>query len=67
MAEETVRRDALLTDEFYTVREVSELLKIDYETVRRWVAKGAIESDRVGPTRLIRIPRKAVQKLISGF
>lgn len=38
-----------------TCREIATRFHVSYETVRRWVQKGAIESCRVGPERAIRV------------
>ena len=37
-----------MQDEFYTLQEVAEMLKISYMTVFRWVKNGKLEASRVG-------------------
>lgn len=48
--------------EFWKVREVAELLRVSVMSVYRKVDTGEIESVRFG--RTIRIPRRAVRKLL---
>jgi len=47
-----------------SVREAAELCHVDYETFRRWIAKGVIEAFSVGPFSLIRVRRVDVQALV---
>lgn len=51
-------------DELLTCREAAACMHVDVETVYRWVRKRAITSMRIGPTRLIRIPRSVVESNI---
>ncbi len=37
-----------MQDEFYTLQEVAEMLKISYMTVFRWVKNGKLDASRVG-------------------
>jgi len=37
-----------MTDEYYTVNEVSKKLKVDPQTIRRAIVKGRIQAFRVG-------------------
>ena len=43
--------------EYLSVKEVSELLDVDKETVRRWARNGSVASLKVGNT--IRIPKRS--------
>ena len=54
----------ILTDNYYTVKEVAQQLKLAEITIRQWIAEGKIESVKIGTRR--RIPREQVQKLIEG-
>jgi excisionase family DNA binding protein len=45
-----------------TLTEAAEDLRVDYETLRRWIAKGVFTRVvRVGPTKLIRLHRVDVR------
>ena len=37
------------------VREYAEREKVSVATVKRWIAKGAIPVERVGPTKRVRV------------
>jgi len=39
-------------DEYLTVAEIAELLKVNQQTVRNWIADGALAAVRVGPRRV---------------
>jgi len=43
-----------LTEKYYTVKEVAELLKVTERTVRNWIRKGQIKAIKIG--RVWRIP-----------
>src|SRR5438105_10512310 len=45
-----------MEDEFLTVREVADLLKINQQTIRNWIDRGDFPAVRVGPRR-VRIRR----------
>lgn len=47
-----------------TLEEGAELCTVEYETFRRWVAKGVLPHVIVGPFKLKRVRRRAVEKLI---
>lgn len=51
-------------DDLLTLQEVAEWLRRNYETIRRWVAKGVIPHKVVGPYRSIMVERREVEKLI---
>jgi excisionase family DNA binding protein len=37
-----------LTDEYYTIQEVADKLKVAYLTVYRWIRSGKLKSDKAG-------------------
>jgi excisionase family DNA binding protein len=43
--------------EFYTPKEISDLLGIGHSTARSWIASGVLPGVRIGP-RLLRVPVK---------
>lgn len=47
-----------------TLQEAADLCTVDYETFRRWVAKGVIPHIQIGPNNLKRVYRRDVEKLI---
>ena len=47
-------------DDYLRVKEVAEMLAVSYQTVRKLVKSGALQSVRIG-NRGIRIPRKSVE------
>ena len=52
-------------DEFMTVYEVAELLKLNQQTVRNWIDRGELRAIRVGPRR-IRVLRSDLDAFIAG-
>jgi len=44
----------------FTVAELADRWGVSYETVRRYIRKGALPALHVGPTRLLRIPLQTV-------
>jgi len=44
----------MLNEEFYTIKEISKLLKVAYLTVYRWVQEGKIIAFKVGKQYRIR-------------
>ena len=48
----------------YTVREVAEILKLHYDTVRRKIKAGQIKAVKIGGT--IRISEEEVERLKKG-
>lgn len=40
--------------EYYTIKEVAEMLKVVYMTVYRWVKSGKLESYKVGKKFMIK-------------
>jgi excisionase family DNA binding protein len=52
----------LLDDEFLTVAEVAELLKLNQQTVRNWIDQGYLPAVRVG--RRVRVRRSDLDQLL---
>lgn len=48
---------------FYTTEEVAEILKVNRESVRRWVRSGKLKSMKLGG-RFIRISQKYLNDFI---
>ena len=53
-------REASSKRRLLTAREAAERLAVDSSTVRRWCAKTAMQSYRVGPHNLLRIEEAEV-------
>ena len=51
-----------MPDEFLTVAEVAETLKLNQQTVRNWVAQGSLPAVRLG--RRVRIKRSDSDRLV---
>lgn len=51
-----------LTDEYYTIQEVADKLKVAYLTVYRWVQTGDLEAVKVG--KQYRIKNECLKKFI---
>jgi excisionase family DNA binding protein len=51
-----------LTEEFLTVAEVAELLKLNQQTVRNWIDQGSLPALRVG--RRVRIRRSDLDRML---
>lgn len=49
-------------DEFLTVAEIAELLKLNQQTVRNWIDQGSLPALRVG--RRVRIRRADFQAMV---
>lgn len=54
----------LLDDEFLTVAEVAELLKLNPQTVRNWIDQGYLPALRVG--RRVRVRRAELDELLEN-
>jgi putative molybdopterin biosynthesis protein len=52
----------LLDEEFLTVAEVAEILKLNQQTVRNWIDQGYLKAFHVG--RRVRILRSDLEELI---
>ena len=50
-------------EEFLTVAEVAELLKINQQTVRNWIDRGELAAVRAG--RRVRIRRSALEEVLT--
>jgi excisionase family DNA binding protein len=49
-----------------TVTEAAELLRLDYSTVRRWIARGKIKGLRLGGS-VIRVDRAEVEAIVAEW
>lgn len=47
-----------------TLQEAADLCTVEYETFRRWVAKGVLPHVAIGPHGLKRVKRKDVDHLM---
>lgn len=54
-----------MPDEFMTVAEVAELLKLNEMTIRNYVSAGKLAAVRIGDRR-VRIRREDVDRFIDG-
>jgi excisionase family DNA binding protein len=52
-----------MPDEFLTVAEVAEILKLNQQTVRNWITDGKLPAVRVGQRR-VRIRRADFERLL---
>jgi len=48
-------------DEYWTIQEAADALKVHERTIRRWIAAGRLAALRIA--RTVRIPRRAVEDL----
>ena len=48
--------------DLFTIAEVAQYYGVCDETVRRWIRRKALDYVLVGPARLRRIPREAVER-----
>jgi excisionase family DNA binding protein len=51
-------------DEFMTVAEVAEILKLNQQTVRNWIDSGFMPAVRIG--RRVRIKRSDFNRVVEG-
>lgn len=51
---------------FYTIREVSDLLKVSVSTIRRSVSSGGLKAARVGSQKQIRISKTALENFLES-
>lgn len=54
-----------MTDKYYTLQEVAEIIKVSYLTVYRWVQAGKITTHRVG--KQYRIAHSDLQQIIKTY
>ena len=52
------RKRAMHMDEYMTIREVKDLLKVSERTVRRWIGRGELPALKIG--RSVRIRREDI-------
>ena len=52
------------TVQYYTIKEVAEMLKVAYLTVYRWVKDGKIEAYKLG--KEYRIKKTDIEKFVEG-
>ena len=52
-----------LTDEYYTIQEVADKLKVAYLTVYRWIQAGKLEAVKAG--KQYRITKENLEKFIN--
>jgi excisionase family DNA binding protein len=50
-------------DDMMTLQAAADLCTVDYETFRRWVAKGVLPHVAIGPHNLKRVYRRDVERL----
>ena len=51
-------------DEFLTVAEVADRLRLNQQTIRNWIDRGALRAVRVGPRR-VRVRRVDLERFIT--
>jgi excisionase family DNA binding protein len=51
-------------DEFLTVAQVAEALKLNQQTIRNWIDQGSLRALRIG--RRVRIRRTEFERLVSS-
>ncbi len=51
-------------DEFLTLKEVTEILKVSRQTVYRWISSGELRSIKIG--KLVRIRKKDLEKFLKN-
>ncbi len=49
-------------EQYYTIEEVAEKLKVTRQAIHNWIKEGRIDSIKIGRTR--RIPAEAVERLL---
>jgi excisionase family DNA binding protein len=57
------RRPPNVDDEFLTVAEVAETLKLNQQTIRNWIDQGSLPALRVG--RRVRVLRRDLDQLLA--
>jgi excisionase family DNA binding protein len=57
------RRPPAATDEFLTVAEVAETLKLNQQTIRNWIVADSLPALRVG--RRVRVLRRDLDQLLA--
>jgi excisionase family DNA binding protein len=52
------------SDEFYTIQEVADLLKVAYLTVYRWIKAGKLDAVKAG--KQYRISKRVLEKYLKN-
>jgi excisionase family DNA binding protein len=66
-ARETEQMAVMVEERLLTVKEFSERMNVDEETVRRWIRNGRLHGYRPGGARAsYRIPASEVERLLTG-
>src|SRR6185437_10202820 len=55
--------NATWDDEYLTVNEIAEHLKLNPQTVRNWIDQGALRAVRIG--RRVRVPRAEMDRILA--
>ena len=55
--------NATWDDEYLTVNEIAEHLKLNPQTVRNWIDQGALRAVRIG--RRVRVPRAEMDRVLA--
>lgn len=53
-------------DEFLTVNEICSLLKVERDTVARWIGSGQLRAFKPGHGRFWRVRRQDFQRFVKG-
>jgi len=53
----------MISDKYYTVKELCQLLKRDKSTIYKWIREGKLKAIKVGGKYLI--PEEEVKKILS--
>jgi excisionase family DNA binding protein len=56
--------DTPLTEQFLTVAEVAEMLKLNQQTIRNWIDAGTLPAVRIG--RRVRVKQSDLQRLLDA-
>ncbi len=54
-----------LDKEFYTIKEIADLLSVSNRTVERWIADGKLVAIRLNP-RSLRVQKEDLQRFLSN-
>lgn len=53
-------------DDFLTVKEIGSLLKVERDTVARWITSGRLRAFKPGNGRFWRVRRQDFQRFVKG-
>ena len=56
---------AQLEQEFYTVQETAELLRLNVNTVYKWIRAGKLERVKISP-RAVRVKAESIARLLDS-